>query len=255
MSFEVCGGVAVLTLQNPPANAYSYAMMRQLDGWILQARMDPDVHVIVLTGEGERFFCAGADVADQPATTPATHYALCLHASETLRRLEQTPKLVIAALNGHAAGGGLELALACDLRVARRGVATLGLAAGAPRGLPVAGSDQRLTRLLSTSGARESMAAGVTLEVDDARDLGLVHEVLEAATGADFMAQVLAWADRLCPPRADSGTIGLLKRTRLLGEVTDLALERALQQCLSTAAGAAAGPSAQAADTHSYRGR
>src|SRR5262245_49401446 len=93
------GGVALLTLANPPANAYSHEMMLQLDAAILAARFDEAVHVIVLTGAGEKFFCAGADIAMLASVTTTFKYHFCLHANETLCRLEQTPKLVIAALN------------------------------------------------------------------------------------------------------------------------------------------------------------
>lgn len=113
-------GVALLELDAPPANTYSYEMMQELDRALLAARMDDSVHVIVLTGAGEKFFCAGADIKMLNEAAPSFKYYFCLHANETLNRFEQTPKLVIAALNGHTVGGGLELALAADLRVAKK---------------------------------------------------------------------------------------------------------------------------------------
>ena len=111
-------GVAVLTLNDPPANTYSYEMMQELDRAILAARMDESVQVIVITGQGEKFFCAGADIQMLSSVTPEYKYYFCLHANETLSRLEQTPKLVIAAINGHTVGGGLEVAMAADIRIA-----------------------------------------------------------------------------------------------------------------------------------------
>src|SRR6266852_9123132 len=103
-----------------PPNPYSYAMMRQLDEGILRARFDPSVHVLVLTGEGSKFFCAGANIQMLQEVDPSFKYNFCLHANETLNRLEQTPTLFIAAINGHSVAGGLEVAIACDLRLARR---------------------------------------------------------------------------------------------------------------------------------------
>src|SRR6267142_4724048 len=97
-------GVMVLELRNPPANTYSYEMMRQLDAHILDARMDESVHVLMLTGAGDKFFCAGADIAMLENANPYFKYNFCLHANETLCRLEQTPKLGIAAINGHCFG-------------------------------------------------------------------------------------------------------------------------------------------------------
>ena len=151
-------GVATLTLADPPANAYSYEMMQELDAAVLRARMDQDVHAIVLTGEGEKFFCAGANVAGLRAMTPEYKYYFCLHANETLCRLEQTPKLVIAALNGHCVGGGFEVAMACDLRVARRGGGKLGLPEVHLGVLPGTGGTQRLVRMVGRSQALKLMA-------------------------------------------------------------------------------------------------
>src|SRR5688500_495712 len=112
VDYQVKEGVAVLTLNDPPANTYSYAMMRQLDDAVLRARFDPSVHVLLLTGAGKKFFCAGANIQMLQEVDPTFKYYFCLHANETLLRLEQTPKLVIAAINGHCVGGGLEVALA-----------------------------------------------------------------------------------------------------------------------------------------------
>ena len=116
IEYAVTQSIAVLTLNDPPTNTYSYEMMQQLDARILEARMDEGVQVIVITGSGEKFFCAGANINMLANVTPEFKYYFCLHANETLARLEQTPKLVIAAINGHCVGGGLEVALAADLR-------------------------------------------------------------------------------------------------------------------------------------------
>ncbi|MEM7249755.1 MAG: enoyl-CoA hydratase/isomerase family protein, partial [Acidobacteriota bacterium] len=115
------GHVAVLTLSAGKANTYSYELMQLLDARVLECRMDDEVQVIVLRGAGDRFFCAGADIGQLQEMTERRKYFFCLHANETLLRLEHTPKLVIAALGGHCVGGGLEIAMSADVRYARRG--------------------------------------------------------------------------------------------------------------------------------------
>src|ERR671912_1440127 len=174
--YEAREGVAVLTLNDPPANTYSYEMMQQLDRAILAARMDEGVHVILITGEGEKFFCAGADIRMLSEVTPSFKYYFCLHANETLSRLEQTPKLVVAAVHGHCVGGGLEVALAADIRVARKGAGKIGLPEVKLGVLPGTGGTQRLARLLGKGRAIELMATGRLMSFDEAHAIGLVNE-------------------------------------------------------------------------------
>lgn len=228
-------GVATLTLADPPANAYSYEMMQELDAAVLRARMDQDVHAIVLTGEGEKFFCAGANVAGLRAMTPEYKYYFCLHANETLCRLEQTPKLVIAALNGHCVGGGFEVAMACDLRVARRGGGKLGLPEVHLGVLPGTGGTQRLVRMVGRSQALKLMAEGRNTDFDEALKLGLVDRVVDGDRAA-FAEAVAEYARTFTPPAKASRAVGLIKRAVVSGgemSFTDgLALERELQQRL-----------------------
>jgi len=109
VQYRAENGIAFLTLNDPPANTYSYEMMQTLDARILAARMDESVQVIVLTGNGEKFFSAGANIQMLANVTPTFKYFFCLHANETLSRLEQTPKLVIAAILGGVIGLEREL--------------------------------------------------------------------------------------------------------------------------------------------------
>jgi enoyl-CoA hydratase len=234
--YESNVGVAVLTLTAPPANTYTYEMMRQLDAAILRARMDDEVHVIVLTGAGEKFFCAGADIRMLTEMTPSFKYFFCLHANETLSRLEQTPKLVIAAVNGHCVGGGLEVALAADIRVARRGAGKMGLPEVTLGVLPGTGGTQRLARVVGKSRAIEMMAAGQLFDFERGAELGLVSHVYEADTAASFMEQVLSYARQFTAPDKAALAIGRIKRSVQSGAEVPfeygLALERELQQQL-----------------------
>jgi len=242
VSYAVHGGVALLTLDNPPANAYSHEMHRALDEAILRARFDEQVHVLVLTGAGTRFFCAGADIAMLATVSAEWKYNFCLHANETLCRLEQTPKLVIAALNGHCVGGGLEVALAADLRWAAAGKAQFGLPEVELGVLPGTGGTARLSRLLGRSRALELMVTGRKLDVAAAHAIGLVHEVFPAE---GFLDAVLAKAASFCPPHKASRAVGLIKRSVVSGlEMSfegHLALERELQQQLFKGRDAAEG--------------
>src|SRR5436309_856417 len=204
-------GVMVLELSNPPANTYSYEMMKQLDAHVLDARFDPGVHVILITGAGEKFFCAGADIAMLEKADPYFKYNFCLHANETLCRLEQTPKLVIAAINGHCVGGGLEIALACDLRIARANAGKLGLPEVSLGVLPGTGGTQRLGRAVGRAKAIELMAEGTTFDVEEARALGLVNTVVDVPA-ADFRGRALEYARTLVPPAKAARACGVVER-------------------------------------------
>ena len=224
------GPIAVLTLNDPPANAYSHEMMLDLDAGILRARFDPAVQVIVLTGHGERFFCAGANIAMLERADPTFKYYFCLHANETLSRLEQTPKLVIAALNGHTVGGGLEVALACDLRIAARGAGKIGLPEVALGVLPGTGGTQRLSRIVGKSRAIELMCKGTNMTFDEAHTLGLVNEVVDRD---EFATRALDYARTFCTPARAAMAVGHIKRAVQSGSELPLeyglALERELQ--------------------------
>src|SRR5215207_5309033 len=211
--YEAREGVAVLTLNDPPANTYSYEMMRQLDRAILAARMDEGVHVILITGAGEKFFCAGADIRMLSEVTPSFKYYFCLHANETLSRLEQTPKLVVAAVNGHCVGGGLEVAMAADIRVARRGAGKMGLPEISLGVLPGTGGTQRLVRVVGKSRAIELMAAGELFDFERGAELGLVNHVFEADSAASFREQFMAYARRFTAPGRAALAVGRIKRS------------------------------------------
>jgi enoyl-CoA hydratase len=234
--FKAKDGVAVVTLDDPPANTYTYAMMRQLDDAILRARMRDDVHVIVLTGQGEKFFSAGANIQMLNEVTSGFKYCFCLHANETLQRLEQTPKLVIAALNGHTVGGGLEIAMAADIRIARKGGGKIGLPEINLGVLPGTGGTQRLARIVGKSKAIELMITGATFDFDEAREYGIVNDVWEADSAEAFMDKIMEYARSFAPPNRAAKAVGMIKRSVQTGWelplAEALAVERELQQQL-----------------------
>ena len=236
VQYFVKDGIAFLTLNDPPANTYTHEMMQTLDARILAARMDESVQVIVITGNGEKFFCAGANINMLANVTPTFKYYFCLHANETLSRLEQTPKLVIAAINGHCVGGGLEVAMAADIRIARRNAGKMGLPEVSLGVLPGTGGTQRLLRIVGKSKAIELMALGELFDFEVARELGLINRLYVADTSASFMDQVVQYAKQFTTPNKAAGAVGRIKRSVQTGAEISfesaLALERELQQQL-----------------------
>ena len=231
--YQVEKGIAIIEMNDPPANTYTYAMMRQLDEAILQARMDREAHVILLRGAGEKFFSAGADIKMLAEADPEFKYYFCLHANETLMRLEQTPKLVIAALNGHTVGGGLEIALACDIRLARKEGGKIGLPEVNLGVLPGTGGTQRLARTIGKSRSIELMATGRTFNFEEALEIGLVNYIFDRD---NYWDEVMAYTRQFVPPGKASRAVGRIKRAVQTGlEVgfgEALGLERELQQLL-----------------------
>src|SRR5947207_4310206 len=233
INYTAGDGIAWIEMNDPPANTYTYGRMQQLDDAILQARMDDAVHVIILRGAGDKFLSAGANIKMLSSVTPEFKYYFCLHANETLNRLEQTPKLVLAALNGHTVGGGLEIALAADIRLARRDAGKIGLPEVALGVLPGTGGTQRLARLIGKSRAIELMATGRTFSFEEAEEIGLVNQVLDRD---GFFAQVTEYARQFLPPQKAARAVGRIKRA-VCSEIAmpfgdALALERELQQQL-----------------------
>ncbi len=233
--YRVEEGVAIIEMDDPPANTYTYEMMRQLDEAILQARMEESVYVIALRGAGQKFFSAGASIPMLTKADPQFKYYFCLHANETLMRLEQTPKLVIAALNGHTVGGGLEIALACDIRIARQEAGKIGLPEVNLGVLPGTGGTQRLSRVIGRARALELMATGRTFSFEEALEWGLIHYIYDRGT---FWDDLMAYAKQFCPPNKASRAVGRIKRAVVTGSeipfAEALGLERELQQLLFT---------------------
>jgi enoyl-CoA hydratase len=246
--YEEQDKIAILTLDDPPANTYTHEMMAQLDAAIVRARFADHIEVIVITGAGEKFFCAGANIGMLNSVTPGFKYCFCLHANETLNRLEHTPKLVIGALNGHTVGGGLEIAMAADMRIARKGAGKCGLPEVSLGVLPGTGGTQRLVRIVGKAKAIELMAEGATFDFEKAAELGLVNKVFEADGRDDFMAKVLEYASQFTTPNKATKAVGLIKRSVQTGSELPfelaLTLERELQAQLFASEDAKEGLSA-----------
>ena len=243
VNYRTDGGVAILEMNDPPANTYTYEMNRQLDDAILKARMDNDVYVIVLTGAGDKFFSAGANIKMLASVDPTFKYYFCLQANEMLLRLEHTPKLVIAAINGHCVGGGLEIAMAADIRIARQDAGKIGLPEVNLGVLPGTGGTQRLSRMVGKSKAIELMVTGNTFSFEEAKELGMINDIFDRD---GFMDNVMEYAkpvlsaQQSCKGRGtdqarsadglgDSDGIGSRRRTR---EPADSVPERRRQRRL-----------------------
>ena len=233
INYRVEDGVAVIEMNDPPANTYTYEMNRQLDDAILKARMDNNAYVLLLTGAGDKFFSAGANIKMLASVDPTFKYYFCLHANETLLRLEHTPKLVIAALNGHTVGGGLEIAMAADIRIARKDAGKIGLPEVNLGVLPGTGGTQRLSRLVGKSKAIELMVTGNTYSFEEALELGIINDIYERD---GFMENVMEYARQFCPPNKAAKAVGRIKRAVQTGwEIpleSALAVERENQQLL-----------------------
>ncbi|MBI4415981.1 MAG: enoyl-CoA hydratase/isomerase family protein [Euryarchaeota archaeon] len=227
------GRVAVGYLNKPKANTYDPELMRDLNDWIDDVRYDDEVDVAVLTSKSEGMFSAGADINFLRASTPDHKATFCLGCQETLNKMESTPKLFIAALNGHTVGGGLEIALACDLRFMTDGTYKIGLPEVTLGVLPGTGGTQRLPRLIGKSKAIDLMVTGRLLTPREALQIGLVDRVWPQA---DFWRETLNYASSLCSPNHAARAVGFIKRSVHEGTEMSikegLSLERELQNRL-----------------------
>lgn len=229
IEYRVDKGVAILELNRPPVNSYTHELLRELDEALLQARFDEEVHVLVITGKVEKFFSAGADINMLANKSLAYKNNFALHGHEVLLRMENTPKLVIAAINGHAVGGGLEIAMAADIRIAKKEGGKLGLAEINLGVMPGMGGTQRLPRLVGKAKALELCATGKTIAFEEALEMGLIHYIYERE---NFFEKVMEYARQFVAPNKGSMAVGKVKRaiqTGLEMSLPDgLALEREL---------------------------
>lgn len=192
---EKQGGVGILVLDRPPANSYDYAFLRSFAAAIDDARADEDVRAVVVTSASERFFSAGADVSGFAAGTTRSRMMTALLAHESFRKMENTPMVFIAAITGHCLGGGLELALACDLRFASEGSYQIGLPEVNLGLFPGSGGTQRLPRLVGLARGIDLIANATTMGPAQAKELGIVDRLFP--DGAACKEAAIEYATRL----------------------------------------------------------
>ena len=173
-------GVGFLTLARPPANSYDMAFVEELGAGVDECASDDDVRVVVMRSGLERFFSAGADIKAFMANTPDANMEMVRRAHGVLGSIASIPKIFIAQIAGHALGGGLEMALACDLRFGAEGEYRLGLPESGLGLLPGNGGTQRLPRLIGRSRALDLMVSGRTLTPAEAQQVGLLDRLVPA---------------------------------------------------------------------------
>src|ERR1700730_12392151 len=215
-------GVCFLPLHRPPANSYNRAFLDDLNAAIDEVRWDGDLHAAVLASDlAPRFFSAGADITNFLSSTQAQRVMTVLHAQEILLKIERTPKVFVAAISGHALGGGLEIALACDFRFAAEGEYRIGLPEVTLGLLPGNGGTQRLTRLVGRTRALDMMITNQQLNAVRALEIGLVDRVFAADR---LVEETVDYVARLA--KGPTLAIGNIKIATRLG--ADLPLEGAL---------------------------
>jgi enoyl-CoA hydratase/carnithine racemase len=212
VSLERDNGIGIVKLNNPPANAYNHVVMKELDEAIYEIRFDRDIKVVLVASDLPRFFSAGADVSVLNSMDSYQRAAFDLHAHEVLAKIERTPKLFIAAISGHCLGGGLEIALACDLRFMVDSGARIGLTEANLGVIPGTGGTQRLPRLIGLSRAIDLMVTGAAIEPADALTLGIVNKVFPAD---QLMSETIAYARKVAD--GPSFAAGMIKLAAVQG--------------------------------------
>lgn len=230
--YEKKGKVATIKLNKPPFNTYDHDLMLELGKAIDEVRFDEEVSIAVLTSAIEGRFSAGAEISMLQAADPDYKAMFCLNCQETLSKMESTPKIFIGALNGTTVGGGLEIALATDLRFIADGEKVkIGLPEVNLGVLPGTGGTQRLPRLIGKSRALDLMITGRLLSPAEALEIGLVDRVFPAAK---FEAKTMEYVEGLA--KGATRAISLIKRSVQEGVEMSLdaglALERELQNRL-----------------------
>lgn len=188
LSVSKQNGIAKVTIENPPMNVLSGQVTKELDEVFRDIKTDDTVIAVILTGSGDKAFMAGADIKEFPDRAEGEE---TVNAQEVFNFIVHLPKPTIAMLNGYTLGGGLELALTCDIRIAEDH-AKLGLPEVTLGLLPGAGGTQRLPRLVGTATAKEIMFTGKQLSAEEAQQLSLVNQVVPQGEGMQTAEKLAA---------------------------------------------------------------
>lgn len=229
---EIDGAIGRIKINKPKANLYDRQFMAELNDAVDEIRFNDDIKVVIVSSELDKFFSAGADIPMLKASQPNFKSAFCLGAQETLGKIERTPKVFLCALQGHTVGGGLEIALAMDIRFAADTPAIqIGLPEVKLGVLPGTGGTQRLSRLIGKSRALDLMITGRTLSPQEALEYGIVNYVYPAD---ELMAKVDEYAQNLL--QGATRAVGLIKQAVVQGTEVHLDagffMERELQNRL-----------------------
>jgi enoyl-CoA hydratase/carnithine racemase len=223
VSFAVEGGIGTITLDRPPANSYDAAFIRELGEAVEAAEATDEAKVVLLRSASEKFFSAGADIKAFHENSVEANMEVVRASHRVLASIARIPKIFIAEINAHALGGGLEIALACDLRFGADGDYRLGTPEVTLGVLPGNGGTQRLPRLISPSRALDLMITGRTVTPQEGYELGILDRLFPAE---ELHEQTLAYAQGLASGATKAvGNIKLAVREGLSAGLED-GLER-----------------------------
>ncbi|WP_307338372.1 enoyl-CoA hydratase/isomerase family protein [Caldalkalibacillus uzonensis] len=215
--FENENGVVIITIDSPPVNVLDKEVLAELSAVIDQINDETDV--VIIQGAGEKAFVAGADIKEFPELNQETGKALCLEGQAIFQKLEDLPQPVIAAIDGYALGGGLELALACDFRIATER-SKFGLPEVSLGIIPGYGGTQRLPRLIGEGKAKQMIFSGEIFSAEEAYRIGIIEEITpnSALEGAQRWAEIIR----------KRGQLAVQKAKQAINEGRELSLNGAL---------------------------
>ena len=219
---EVKDRIGWITLDRPPANSYDAAFLEELDRCVGEVA-EAEVAVAVIRSASDKFFSAGADVKAFLERSPEDNMVMCRRAHQVLGRFADEAPLFVAAIAGHALGGGYEIALACDIRIAAEGRYRIGLPEVTLGLLPGTGGTQRLPRLIGRGRALELMTTGRTVGPAEAERIGMVDRLVPAATFDQAVAE-------LATGLATGAPLAIAAITRVVNDGLERSLEDALER-------------------------